>query len=424
MTKMPQSATPVLPESVKSHLPTTPFIVDLLDSGDESSSSSLDIKSIVAMPPLTRAKKRKAAGVIFQKPTAPIRGDRSQSRGRNSSLSECDYESSSVPEFSHSEEDEAPPSGQQADDNSKQMLLKFRDFASIGNLESNADHRAFLSAKSRFKRSMREERLARRESYTTSSVQVFDHDLQYKSCGSVVLFKSEHVFKLIQSSLPLGVNLYNARSPANNMSSQETKIHEESLRKNFISWNSLKAMINESIYDQALRDLLNSYAPFDNSKSSPDAFDVKLEKDHMKIAGMDISFIVSRGNVYFDILGSFTIMGELKIAMCHRWETVDRILDEAHFRRKDAFRRCHKGTLGLGKGKSINSQRSHILLKALRVLSENGLVSDPERKAMLVRLFDHLEEQIRELEQKKRNLSAELQLTVDMIQRTGKQKRR
>ena len=104
---------------------------------------------------------------------------------------------------------------------------------------------------------------------------------------------------------------------------------------------------------------------------------------------------MSRGRVYLDIMGAFTVLGELRMAMPNKWEAVDRILQAQGVRHKEAFRfelhlyylikiysdpsqvlkmnpssslrRCHKPMAN-------TSHRSHISLTAVRILAENGLV--------------------------------------------------
>ena len=39
-----------------------------------------------------------------------------------------------------------------------------------------------------------------------------------------------------------------------------------------------------------------------------------------------VPFVVSRGRVYLDIMGAFTLLGELRMAMPNKWEAVDKIL--------------------------------------------------------------------------------------------------
>ena len=47
---------------------------------------------------------------------------------------------------------------------------------------------------------------------------------------------------------------------------------------------------------------------------------------------------MSRGRVYLDIMGAFTVLGELRMAMPNKWEAVDRILQAQGVRHKEAFR--------------------------------------------------------------------------------------
>ena len=114
---------------------------------------------------------------------------------------------------------------------------------------------------------------------------------------------------------------------------------------------------------------------------------------------MDVAFIVVRGTVFLDILGAFTIMGELGLPMRNKWKGVDALLQENGITHREAFRRYHKWTW---------TQRSHISLHAILVLTQQGLVKNKARRDALLRLFEHIEKEIDLLEERKQILLDEV----------------
>ena len=102
--------------------------------------------------------------------------------------------------------------------------------------------------------------------------------------------------------------------------------------------------------------------------------------------------------------------------MRNNFEKVDKIIHDHGMRHKDAFRRAHKPS----KRKVVGSQRSHISIDALRLLTEKGLVEDQERKVTLMRLFGDLKAKAARIEEKKDQLIKELQSAVDRVMMQGK----
>lgn len=165
-------------------------------------------------------------------------------------------------------------------------------------------------------------------------------------------------------------------SPWHAPESPAPTLKDQSMVREFISWKSLKLLINDCVFDQCIRDKLKDLNKgdligFGNTiGQSHDS----LEKDHLKIMGLEVGFIVSRGRLFFEKLGAFTVLGELNLAMRNKWQEVDLLLQEGGLKPKDAFRRCHKKTNK--EMKAYYSHRSHVSFKAMIMLLKNGFVKN------------------------------------------------
>ncbi|XP_059090175.1 uncharacterized protein LOC131885977 [Tigriopus californicus] len=246
----------------------------------------------------------------------------------------------------------------------------------------------------------------------TSTVQIFNQDVTYRQSGSIVHFKLESILELIQQIIPLSSDIRECKAVVKLV---QEKADESSWRKDFVSWSALKSLIHDGIYNQAIKDMLNTYQPFEDR--SPKTKDSRLVDDTITIVGVEIAFIVCKGKIYLEILGSFTILGELKLAMRNKWQPVDKILSDHGIRQREAFRRCYKSTAATEK--ASYSQRSHIALTSLQVLVQSDLLSSPERKEMLLKLFDHIEKRADFISKRRDRLLSELQLHIDMILRSS-----
>ena len=154
-----------------------------------------------------------------------------------------------------------------------------------------------------------------------------------------------------------------------------------------------------------------------NSNSSLDTeakagVEHSLEHDHLQIGSVKVPFLVSRGRVFFDQLAAFTVLGQLRLPLMNDWELCDRILLEQGLSQKDAFFRQTRtsgmlsanssagdnnsigGTTDRKRPPSHITHQSHITFKAIRVLTEHGLVTDSSRKKSLLALFGHLQNEI------------------------------
>ena len=202
---------------------------------------------------------------------------------------------------------------------------------------------------------------------------------------------------------------------------------------------------------QALRDVLNAYVPFEDGKqedltsligeqemSKPNSISTidndlregvehSLEHDHLQIGSVKVPFLVSRGRVFFDQLAAFTVLGQLRLPLMNDWELCDKILLEQGLSQKDAFFRQTRtsGMLSVnssGGDSSTNgglnerkrppshiTHQSHITFKAIRVLTEHGLVTDASRKKSLVALFGHLQNEIDRVFQCRKNIIEKIQ---------------
>ena len=252
---------------------------------------------------------------------------------------------------------------------------------------------------------------------------VMEVPIEYRrvASSSTVLFKTDSIVKLTKKAVPsLLTGLADFKAGAKVFKASKGNPHGLSnpngsfkLRE-FVSWKSLKGLINEGLTDQALRDTLNSYEPFVNSNDSPKKASEQLQKDHIKVGGVEVAFLVSRSRVFFDILGAFTMLGELNLAMRNRWQQVDILLQNAGLGTKDAFRRCHKSPDA--KAKAYYSHRSHISLSGLAALVANGFVKrNRQREATLLKLFKHLESEVEAVIKRTKNLCEQLEALVEDV---------
>ena len=152
-----------------------------------------------------------------------------------------------------------------------------------------------------------------------------------------------------------------------------------------------------------------------------------LEHDHLQIGSVKVPFLVSRGRVFFDQLAASTVLGQLRLPLMNDWELCDRILLEQGLSQKDAFFRQTRtsGMLSANSSAGDNNSsgvatdrkrppshithQSHITFKAIRVLSEHGLVTDSSRKKSLLALFGHLQNEIDRVLQCRKNIIERIQ---------------
>ena len=169
-----------------------------------------------------------------------------------------------------------------------------------------------------------------------------------------------------------------------------------------------------------------------NSNSSLDAegrtcVEHSLEHDHLQIGSVKVPFLVSRGRVFFDQLAAFTVLGQLRLPLMNDWELCDKILLEQGLSQKDAFFRQTRtsGMLSANSSAGDNNSsgvatdrkrppshithQSHITFKAIRVLTEHGLVTDSSRKKSLLALFGHLQNEIDRVFQCRKNIIERIQ---------------
>ena len=143
-------------------------------------------------------------------------------------------------------------------------------------------------------------------------------------------------------------------------------------------------------------------------------------------------FLVSRGRVFFDQLAAFTVLGQLRLPLMNDWDLCDKILLEQGLSQKDAFFRQTRtsGMLSSNstlEGNTIEKKRppshithqSHITFKAIRVLTEHGLVTDVTRKNALVALFKHLQNEIDRVFQCRKDIIEQIQASMNVSYHKG-----
>ena len=200
-----------------------------------------------------------------------------------------------------------------------------------------------------------------------------------------------------------------------------------------------------------MRDVLNAYVPFEDGKqedlssiidqhesskiksdsaadnSTRTGVEHSLEHDHLQIGSVKVPFLVSRGRVFFDQLAAFTVLGQLRLPLMNDWELCDKILLEQGLSQKDAFFRQTRtsgmlsanssGVDNTSSGGNTERKRppshithqSHITFRAIRVLTEHGLVTEASRKKSLLALFSHLQNEIDRVFQCRKNIIERIQ---------------
>ena len=275
----------------------------------------------------------------------------------------------------------------------------------------------------------------------TYSVNVKGIEVHYRLCSTTILFQAESVLPLLQKTFPLHVDICDKSALENlvcNKSQKRRSLSDQictkklsSASKNtalaqvvgrdYFSWKTLNLLINGPIFDQSLRDFLNSYKPFEDivldvDKMKP--WKQTLEQDCVKLAGVNVPFLISNGKIFFDLLASFTILGQLRLPLKNDWEKIDQILLERGFVQKDAFRWRHSTKPRKGERKSP-SHESHITFKAVKVLAESELVEDEARRKVILPMFQHLEEEISKIYKVRKDLIEVMQTTFSTCQIDG-----
>ena len=155
-----------------------------------------------------------------------------------------------------------------------------------------------------------------------------------------------------------------------------------------------------------------------------------LEHDHLQIGNVKVPFLVARGRVFFDLLAAFTVLGQLRLPLMNDWNLCDKILLEQGLSQKDAFFRqtrasgllassASEGTSEKKRSPSHITHQSHITFKAIRVLTENGLVTDVKRKNALVALFEHLQNEIDKVFDLRKDVIEQIQSSMNVSYHAG-----
>lgn len=230
-----------------------------------------------------------------------------------------------------------------------------------------------------------------------SSVQVLGVDLLFRHHSSTILFKTDSVLELLGKSLPLaphslrsvvGSNSNNSGCAADEHSAQDT------LRRSFISWKSLRAVLDSGLLDLAIRDTLLA------SKESLGTVPT-IAGDTVIFNSTEMKFKVRGGTVYLDVFSAFTVLDRLHDALNGTWATVDSLLAARGLSQKEAFKK-----------RGSASGRSYMTLEAFKIVAEEG-------GALVQKEAQIMKEQVEQLIKKKDALCRELEQTVEMIIRTS-----
>ena len=126
----------------------------------------------------------------------------------------------------------------------------------------------------------------------------------------MVLFKTEAALRLIQRSVPLLADLtdreavgslfepkrtsrgpeYGIRNLEAASTSQQQQQQSQIWQREFTSWKALRQLISEAVLHRAVRDMLNTYEPFDDTEASDKAAPTdRLEREHISIQDVTVS---------------------------------------------------------------------------------------------------------------------------------------
>jgi len=262
---------------------------------------------------------------------------------------------------------------------------------------------AAASLKSATRPFVASQRRGRDPAASLSSVQVLGVDLLFRHHSSTILFKTDSVLELLGKSLPLAPHSLRSVVGSDSNSSACSAVQhvaadensaQETLRRSFISWKSLRAVLDSGLLDLAIRDTLLA------SKESLDTVPT-IAGDTVVFNSTETKFKVRGGTVYLDVLSAFTILDRLHDALNGTWATVDSLLAARGLSQKEAFKK-----------RGSASGRSYMTLEAFMIVAEEGGASaQKEAQAM--------KEQVEQLIKKKDALCRELEQTVEMIIRTS-----
>jgi len=225
------------------------------------------------------------------------------------------------------------------------------------------------------------------------SVQMFDTEVLYRRCGTLILFKTNSVLKLIEKWMNFSYSIHPI------IANPELNKRCEALKSPLISWGSLKLQLNGILMDLAIGDLLSLYRPFmDESATRPDEKGFGLLNGKAQIGStFETKFSVFMGKVFLSIDG-------VK-ALCHEKDEtlldVKTFLGQQEISEDDAYFKDDHGLL----------DRSKILLGFVFPLL------DEESKVEAI--LRHVEKCIMEVIERKNSLVEEIEQTVEMINRNN-----
>jgi hypothetical protein len=223
-----------------------------------------------------------------------------------------------------------------------------------------------------------------------SSVQVLGVDLFYKPQHHAILFKTDPVLALLGKALPLAPH---SLSSVVGPGPARTGLQPDTLKRTFISWKALRAVLDSGLLDLAIRDSL--LATKEDTDTVP-----TIAGDTIVLSSTEVKFKVRNSIVYLDVLSAFAALDRLHDALNGTWASVDGLLAARGIAQKTAFKK--RGSV---------SGRSYMTLEAFKVLAEDRAAVAAQAGAMLGL--------VEQLVEKKNGLCKELGQTVEMIIRTG-----
>ena len=251
-------------------------------------------------------------------------------------------------------------------------------------------------------------------------------EVMLRHCRSFVMFEITTLTALIAKSLPLRMSddelkalvaaFAKARRP-------QMAAEAKAWRHDFLSWKAFKHFLEHNLHDQCLKDILRTYVPHEGSEvqfggslgvgKAPSAFLGNNENDFIKIAGVTVPFFVKGNKVYFDLLGAFTLMGQLQVALKNDWRDIDDMLEKQGFNLRTAFR-INTSPVSTGSSyKTWKSQRSAITYEALKALVISELMPKGPRKTRLKAILEHLDTDMMGITRAREDLIYKIQTVVD-----------
>lgn len=208
--------------------------------------------------------------------------------------------------------------------------------------------------------------------------QIAGQRVRYRATKRNVLFNNGDLSKVLQSKLQL-----------QDLPSQKL------FQGRHVTWATIKNVVNKSYIDKAVANVIKSYSPFEDTGKV-----YAPHKSHARIrmVGMDIPFVVQKSCVYLESEKSLAMLGKRKKLS----GKVDLILPM-----------IQNAGLDLGSSILIRRGKTFISLKTMKVLVRDCCSSI--KRSILVRLIEHMERHVNEVQMEVKNLLTEIEAVEKSI---------